>query len=86
MDKHRVKGELVDAAGRAKRQVEEWAGDTKAEVKGAAQEVEGLEEQIRLRAYELYEARGREDGHDVDDWRQAEAEIFGTGQQMATAA
>jgi hypothetical protein len=33
------------------------------------------EEQIRLRAYELYEARGREDGRDVEDWLEAEAEI-----------
>lgn len=33
------------------------------------------EEQIRQRAYELYEARGRQDGYDLDDWRQAEAEI-----------
>jgi hypothetical protein len=37
-----------------------------------------LEEQIRLRAYELYEARGHEDGHDLDDWLQAEAEILGS--------
>jgi hypothetical protein len=27
-----------------------------------------LEHQIRLRAQELYEARGREDGHELDDW------------------
>jgi uncharacterized protein YjbJ (UPF0337 family) len=33
-----------DAAGRAKRQVEVWAGDTKAEVKGAAQQVKGKAE------------------------------------------
>ena len=26
-----------------------------------------LDEQIRLRAYELYEAHGREDGHEFDD-------------------
>jgi hypothetical protein len=32
-------------------------------------------EKIRQRAYELYEARGREAGHDIDDWLQAEAEI-----------
>jgi hypothetical protein len=32
-------------------------------------------EEIRQRAYELYEARGREEGHDIDDWLQAEAEI-----------
>jgi hypothetical protein len=34
-----------------------------------------LRDQIRLRAYELYELRGREDGHDVDDWLQAESDI-----------
>jgi len=38
------------------------------------QELE-LEYQIRLRAYELYEARGRKDGHELDDWFRAEAEI-----------
>lgn len=32
-------------------------------------------EQVRRRAHELYEARGQEDGHDVEDWLQAEAEI-----------
>jgi Protein of unknown function (DUF2934) len=34
-----------------------------------------LEYQIRLRAYQLYEARGREDGHELDDWLRAEEEI-----------
>jgi Protein of unknown function (DUF2934) len=34
-----------------------------------------LEIQIRERAYELYEARGREDGHDLEDWLRAEEEI-----------
>ena len=34
-----------------------------------------LEEEIRRRAYELYETHGREDGHDVDDWLRAEAEV-----------
>lgn len=32
-------------------------------------------EKIRQRAYELYEARGREEGRDIDNWLQAEAEI-----------
>ena len=27
-----------------------------------------LEEQIRRRAYELYELRGRDDGRDREDW------------------
>lgn len=34
-----------------------------------------MEEEIRCRAHELYEKRGREDGHDVDDWLRAEEEI-----------
>ncbi len=32
-------------------------------------------QEIRARAYELFEQRGREPGHDLDDWLQAEAEI-----------
>ena len=35
------------------------------------------EEKIRLRAYELYEERGRADGFALGDWLQAEAEILG---------
>lgn len=34
-----------------------------------------LQEQISRRAYELYERRGREDGHEVEDWLQTEAEL-----------
>ena len=30
---------------------------------------------IAHRAYELYEERGGEHGHDVDDWLQAEREL-----------
>ncbi len=41
MDKDRVKGKLDDAAGRAKRQVGEWTGDTKTQAEGAAQQVKG---------------------------------------------
>jgi hypothetical protein len=32
-------------------------------------------DQIRRRAYELYEARGREDGHELEDWLRAQAEV-----------
>jgi DUF2934 family protein len=41
------------------------------------------EEQIRIRAYELYEARGCEDGHDVEDWLRAEAEISSRAERAA---
>ena len=34
-----------------------------------------LEHQIRLRAYQLYETRGRENGHELEDWFRAEEEI-----------
>jgi len=34
-----------------------------------------LQEQIRRRAYELYEQRGREDGHELDHWLRAESEV-----------
>ena len=44
MDKDRVKGNMDDAAGRAKRQVGEWTGDTKSQVEGAAQQVKGKAE------------------------------------------
>lgn len=32
-------------------------------------------ERIRQRAHELYVARGQQEGHDLEDWLQAEAEI-----------
>ena len=38
-------------------------------------EAEDFESQIRQRAHELYEARGREDGHELEDWLRAEVEI-----------
>jgi hypothetical protein len=39
--------------------------------------LELTEELIRVRAYHFYEERGCEDGHDLEDWLQAEAEIAG---------
>jgi hypothetical protein len=38
-------------------------------------EPQDLDSQIRLRAYQLYEARGREDGYELDDWLRAEEEV-----------
>lgn len=34
-----------------------------------------LQDEIRRRAYELYEQRGCNDGHEVSDWLQAESEV-----------
>lgn len=41
-----------------------------------------LQKQIRSRAYEIYEQRNRTEGHDLDDWLQAEAELTGTKTQQ----
>jgi hypothetical protein len=44
-----------------------------------------VKQQIRQRAYELYEQRGRTDGHDLDDWLQAERGIKGRKANAAAA-
>ena len=50
------------------RAVRYWE-DTSAEVPMS------VEDLVRRRAYELFEARGHQPGHDVEDWLQAEREI-----------
>ena len=50
------------------------ASPTPAATDGSA---ETREERIRRHAYDLYEARGRTDGHDLDDWLRAEEAIGG---------
>jgi hypothetical protein len=35
-----------------------------------------LAARVRLRAYKLYEEPGKTDGHALEDWEQAEAEIL----------
>ncbi len=47
-------------------------------------ETKDLESQIRQRAFELYQERREEDGHDQDDWLRAEEEI--TSKKTRTAA
>lgn len=42
------------------------------------------EDIIRRRAFQLYEERGREHGHDWDDWLQAEAEVMGKNPSART--
>jgi len=41
MNSDKVKGAVDDAAGRVKRQVGEWTGDTSTQADGAAQQVKG---------------------------------------------
>jgi hypothetical protein len=45
-----------------------------------------LEERTRRRAYELYERRGCENGHETEDWLQAEAELAAERSKPAAVA
>lgn len=44
-----------------------------------------LQERIRLRAYDLYEQRGGDHGHDIEDWLQAELELTQTKPEKLAA-
>jgi hypothetical protein len=55
----------------------------KASANTAAELHPNLEEEIRRRAYEIYDERGRQDSRDVEDWLSAEAEIRGTSAKAA---
>jgi hypothetical protein len=43
------------------------------------------QEAVRRRAYEIYQKRGRQDGFELEDWFQAEAEVLNT-QRIRKAA
>ena len=34
-----------------------------------------VEQEIRMRAYEIYESRGKIEGHALEDWLQAQADV-----------
>lgn len=42
-----------------------------------------IAERIRARAYQLFEERGGQLGHDLEDWLQAEAEVLGNRKHSA---
>lgn len=42
-----------------------------------------LQDEIRRRAYELYQERGCEPGHEVEDWFEAERQVMARLQQIA---
>ena len=44
-----------------------------------------LQEQIRRRAHELYEQRGRDEGRELDDWLEAESELSQQKAKTVTA-
>ena len=62
MNNDKIKGAMDDAAGRVKRQVGEWTGDTSAQAEGAAQQVKGKLE----KAWGNIKDSAREAGHHSD--------------------
>ena len=58
-----------DTGATASRQVQLEAGERSVSSDGAV-------ELIRAQAYRLFELRGRQPGHALDDWLQAEREIL----------
>ena len=69
MNKEKVKGTIDDAAGRAKRQVGEWTGDTKTQVDGATQQVRGKVEKVWGNIKDAANDANRDktrDDHDLD--------------------
>jgi len=70
MNSDDIKGTIDDAAGRAKRQVGEWTGDTKTQAEGAAQQVKGKAEKVVGNVRDAVDkATGRpgESVRDIDD-------------------
>jgi len=61
------------------------ASATKRSTATPKSEPQDLEQQIRLRAYQLYEERGREEGHEIEDWLRAQAEMTNKKYRTATA-
>lgn len=68
MNEDKVKGTIDDAAGRAKRQVGEWTGDTRTQVDGATQQVKGKVEKAwgNLKDTAHDADRDRTTGDDLD--------------------
>lgn len=64
MDKDRIKGKMDEMAGRAKRQVGEWTGDTKSQGEGAMDEIKGRAEntwgKVKDTARDIKHDAGRE--------------------------
>ena len=47
--------------------------------RSVSSKADNMEDRIKMRAYQLYEARGYVDGHDEEDWFQAELELLNHG-------
>jgi uncharacterized protein YjbJ (UPF0337 family) len=83
MDKDRIKGTMDDAAGRAKRQVGEWTGNTRTQAEGAAQQIKGKAEkavgQMKDAVRDAQTDADRERERNIQAERDRESEHVGSG-------
>ena len=47
--------------------------------------IQQIEERIRIRAYEIYDERGRREGDALEDWIEAKAEVLGVANNPKAA-
>ena len=52
------------------------SGITRKELASCEIESSRIKEEIRFRAYEFYQSRGAENGHDLDGWLLAEQQVI----------
>jgi uncharacterized protein YjbJ (UPF0337 family) len=71
MNKDQVKGTVNDAAGRAKRQVGEWTGNTETQAEGSAQQLKGKVQKawgnLKEAANQVKDDARRERANNVND-------------------
>jgi Protein of unknown function (DUF2934) len=65
----------VSSKPKSNSDAEPQATATQLETGGVSVGSSARTEEIRRRAYEIYLERGKQSGHDVDDWLQAEQEL-----------
>jgi DUF2934 family protein len=58
-------------------------GNAKPQMRKETTSTVDIDERIRQRAFELFQLRGCQDGHDFDDWMEAEAEVRGKPLKLA---
>jgi hypothetical protein len=72
---HTRKREMGMSSKKRNGGIETEASSTQAESGEVSVENPARDEEIRLRAYEIYLERGEQPGRDLEDWLQAEREL-----------
>jgi hypothetical protein len=67
----------VSAANPAATSQADPAGEKTGPAEQAARRAEAHQGRVAQRAYELYEQRGRQEGHSLEDWLKAERQLLG---------